>query len=77
MLTKDERQALACSNEKKINLYRLIFLQHQAFHDIKMGKGQVFDNFALMHKEKRGPGAHGGPAFLPWHREYLKRSEKW
>jgi hypothetical protein len=40
-----------------------------------MGEVKEFERFAIMHKEDRGPSAHGGPAFLPWHREYLKRSE--
>ena len=26
-----------------------------------------------MHQFSEAPGAHNGPAFLPWHREYLRR----
>ena len=29
--------------------------------------------FANWHRRSESPGAHGGPAFLPWHREYLFR----
>ena len=47
----------------------------------------IYDQFVAMHlcvwglRGGTGPaggtdGAHGGPAFLPWHREYLRRYEE-
>ena len=39
----------------------------------------VYDRYVEVHRkammEKRPDPAHGGPAFLPWHREYLRRFE--
>ena len=40
----------------------------------------MYDAFVVQHREAflAGPNdpAHGGPAFLPWHREYLRRFER-
>ena len=40
----------------------------------------VYDTFVAQHRAAflAGPNdpAHGGPAFLPWHREYLRRFER-
>ena len=34
-----------------------------------------YDLFVRMHQPCNAIAAHGGPAFLPWHREYLMRFE--
>ncbi|RCN51889.1 shTK domain protein [Ancylostoma caninum] len=47
---------------------------HEAMWTIK--RSGVFDDFARLHSRfASSSGAHSGPAFLPWHREYLKRVE--
>ncbi|PAV85949.1 hypothetical protein WR25_23546 isoform D [Diploscapter pachys] len=47
---------------------------HAAFWTIK--KNGEYDALARIHrKADTNGGAHSGPAFLPWHREYVKRIE--
>ncbi|RCN43576.1 common central domain of tyrosinase [Ancylostoma caninum] len=47
---------------------------HTAFRTIK-SSGE-FDRLARIHAQfASSGGAHSGPAFLPWHREYMKRVE--
>ena len=72
MLTVKERQKLV---KFFIFFYFKDFtiFQHNAFHDIKYGAFNAFDEFANMHTPDYAPGAHGGPAFVGWHREFLKR----
>jgi hypothetical protein len=33
----------------------------------------AYDMFVTLHRYTTSPGAHSGPAFLPWHREFLFR----
>ncbi|VDO69892.1 unnamed protein product [Heligmosomoides polygyrus] len=47
---------------------------HGAFHAMK-NNGE-YDRLATIHAQfASSGGAHSGPAFLPWHREYMKRVE--
>ncbi|CAJ0593870.1 unnamed protein product [Cylicocyclus nassatus] len=47
---------------------------HAAFRTMK-NNGE-YDRLATIHSQFSGSGgAHSGPAFLPWHREYMKRVE--
>ncbi|KIH68241.1 hypothetical protein ANCDUO_01420 [Ancylostoma duodenale] len=47
---------------------------HNAMNVIK--KNGVYDDLARLYtKCETSPGAHAGPAFLPWHRVYLTRLE--
>ncbi|VDM67872.1 unnamed protein product, partial [Strongylus vulgaris] len=47
---------------------------HSAMWAIK--NSGVYDYFARIHSRFAiATGAHAGPAFMPWHREYLKRVE--
>uniref|UniRef100_A0A914HQA3 ShKT domain-containing protein n=1 Tax=Globodera rostochiensis TaxID=31243 RepID=A0A914HQA3_GLORO len=47
---------------------------HAALKAVK--KSGEYDKFAKIHSDPiTVNGAHSGPAFLPWHREYLKRME--
>uniref|UniRef100_A0A914HRA4 ShKT domain-containing protein n=1 Tax=Globodera rostochiensis TaxID=31243 RepID=A0A914HRA4_GLORO len=47
---------------------------HAALKTLKASK--EYDRLAAIHKAVDNSGAaHSGPAFLPWHREYLKRYE--
>ena len=49
---------------------------HDAFNAMKskkVGDQTQYDIFVLHHIFKSAPGAHWGPAFLPWHRIFLHR----
>ncbi|KJH47075.1 hypothetical protein DICVIV_06835 [Dictyocaulus viviparus] len=35
----------------------------------------IWDLHTLVHYPDSAPGAHWGPAFLPWHREFLRQFE--
>uniref|UniRef100_A0A915N8X1 ShKT domain-containing protein n=1 Tax=Meloidogyne javanica TaxID=6303 RepID=A0A915N8X1_MELJA len=52
--------------------------QRQRYHNalLQMKSNGLFDQIASVHTTAVQTGsAHGGPAFHPWHREYLKRYE--
>lgn len=54
--------------------------ERKRFHEalIKLKKSGEYDKLALIHgKAAVSGGAHSGPAFLPWHREFLKRYHKY
>ncbi|GMT28773.1 hypothetical protein PFISCL1PPCAC_20070, partial [Pristionchus fissidentatus] len=47
---------------------------HKALNELK--RNGEYSTLARIHAEQtRGGAAHSGPAFLPWHREYIKRVE--
>ena len=52
------------------------FIEHFNKLTVKGPNGtSELDKLAGWHRESESPGAHGGPAFLPWHREFLFRSD--
>ena len=49
---------------------------HRAMNTLKntMLDGlSLYDVITALHLPWNAPAAHGGPAFLPWHREFLLR----
>lgn len=65
-----KNQARLSAAEKKVFVDACLALKAQG----------VYDMFVRIHLEAFQAGvndpAHGGPAFLPWHREYLRRFER-
>lgn len=52
--------------------------ERQRFHSAldRLKRSGDYDKIAQWHsKPELSGGAHSGPAFLPWHREYIKRFE--
>ncbi|VDN06474.1 unnamed protein product [Thelazia callipaeda] len=48
--------------------------RHRFFEAVRQLKASgEYDRLAVIHKQVRG--AHSGPSFLPWHREFMKRME--
>lgn len=80
---KGKRQAKEGGPSKKAirKEYRMLSDQererlHKAINRLKSGKidgVSKYDLFTSYHYTAQAPGAHWGPAFLPWHREFLKR----
>lgn len=57
--------------------YRMLTDQERKrFHSalIQLKRSGEYDKLALIHgRAAVSGGAHSGPAFLPWHREFVKR----
>uniref|UniRef100_A0A0M3IBJ1 Tyrosinase_Cu-bd domain-containing protein n=2 Tax=Ascaris TaxID=6251 RepID=A0A0M3IBJ1_ASCLU len=52
--------------------------ERQRFHSalVQLKRSGEFDKLALIHAQfSISGGAHSGPAFIPWHREFMKRME--
>ena len=62
LLTQDERDMFN----------RAIEAMRNNFPDPDESKSE-YEIIVSYHRHSRAPGAHIGPAFLPWHREYLWR----
>lgn len=58
------------------NLTRLTLAERAAFINAvqTLKANGEYDKYVTMHRGGMGHG-HGGPAFFPWHREYLRRFE--
>lgn len=58
------------------NLTRLTLAERQAFVNalLTLKSNGDYDKYVTQHQGAMGHG-HGGPAFFPWHREYLRRFE--
>lgn len=58
------------------NLTRLTLAERQAFVNalLTLKANGEYDKYVAQHQGAGGHG-HGGPAFFPWHREYLRRFE--
>jgi tyrosinase len=58
------------------NLTRLTVAERQAFTNAvnQLRSNGDYDPYVEQHRGAMGHG-HGGPAFFPWHREYLRRFE--
>uniref|UniRef100_A0AC34QTV2 Tyrosinase copper-binding domain-containing protein n=1 Tax=Panagrolaimus sp. JU765 TaxID=591449 RepID=A0AC34QTV2_9BILA len=61
MLTDEERENL----NKAMNGLKFKFIDNIS----------IWDLHTLIHYPDSAPGAHWGPAFLPWHREFLRQFE--
>lgn len=61
MLTPDERSNL----NKAMNLLKSKYIDNIT----------IWDLHTVIHYPDSAPGAHWGPAFLPWHREFLRQFE--
>lgn len=59
------------------NLTRLTLTERQAYINalLQLKANGDYDKYVTMHQGAL-PHGHGGPAFFPWHREYLRRFEQ-
>ncbi|MCZ6582261.1 MAG: tyrosinase family protein [Thaumarchaeota archaeon] len=67
-----------CADIIRRNLKTLSDSEKQDFIDAvwALKRNGKYDLYVRWHAIAMNQGAHGGPAFLPWHREYLRRFER-
>ncbi len=71
-----KNQALLTSNERKAFVNAVLKLKNET--PSQMGLASRYDDYVQVHMNSMKPGAgwaHQAPAFLPWHREYLRHFE--
>lgn len=78
---RGKRQALGIRKEYRTLTDAERTAYHNAINNAKTtmvgGSGvSEYDTLAMLHTGALAPGAHGGAAFLPWHREYLHMYEQ-
>ncbi len=74
-MTCRKNQATLTTTERQAFVAAVIALKHAPS---KAGEANRYDDFVREHVDSMNAGAgwaHGGPAFGPWHREYLRRFE--